>query len=262
MTPSGDTLVETIEEGAREMFKPREISPAVRTRQYRGIFMVLFVVLVLGLLLDDILGLFPFPGLRRIFMTGHFVLAALYVLLVWKLLRGFVKSRAVIVVAFTFIVSSFAAILVMENPFYPIVGEMSWVLAAIHAVFICIEAYVMCFVLNEVFTPHNLTTNNLWGAVSLFFMFTIACAEAFDIVLLLDPMALGIYVAPGFPSFSESLYCSISSVIGSTPSFSTTTHSVRNLVALEGFIGNLYLVVLLGRIIGIVPTSAGKRGAS
>ena len=53
MTPSGDTLVETIEEGAREMFEPREISPAVRTRQYRGIFMVLFVVLVLGLLLGS-----------------------------------------------------------------------------------------------------------------------------------------------------------------------------------------------------------------
>jgi hypothetical protein len=111
---------------------------------------------------------------------------------------------------------------------------------------------VMYHVFKDIFGKSMVSFDKLWGSVCLFLMMGIAFASIYDILIFIAPMSFGIQVEPGFPSFVESLYYSLVTIGGGTPSFPNVSHLVRNIAAIEGVWGTLYLVILIGRIIGRV----------
>lgn len=237
-------------------FDPERPSEASKVRDYRNVFITQSALIFAALLLSEILRLLRAPFPEVIHDCVYTFLGAAYFYLLWDLIKHFIKHRAVIITLFCYLVTLFGMMLVLQNPFFEVIHDPAPGFVVLHLGLLTVEVLTISLAFRDVFRPRTVTNNNLWGAVSLFLMIAISFASVYELLNLIEPSSFGVILPPGFSTFSEMLYCSLIAVSGGSPSLQPHTALVRNVLAIESFGGNLYLVILIGRMLGFV--SAGK----
>jgi len=234
-----------------KIFSHLQLTTSAKSNEYREIVITQSVLIVFALLFDDVMAFFSLSALRPYFLFVHFALNGIYLYLLWSILRGLSESRSLIILTFAACIAIFVLGVVLDSPLVSLVSGQKPLLIATHASFLVVEVIVMSRVFRDVFSPIEVTANNLWGAVSLLLMFSIAFAGVYNIIFLAAPMSVGIDMEPGFDTFSEALYTSLVASIGDTPDYPQMSKVMRDVTTLEGFISSMYLVVLMGRMIGM-----------
>ena len=117
---------------------------------------------------------------------------------------------------------------------------------------------VIAYAIADLFRSPRNTVDKLWGSACIYFMSGIAFASVLYGILLIDPNAFG----PGFdPSrdygYIESLYLSFNSLVGLDTAYPDAIRLVRNTALLEGAWGQLYLVLLIGRVLAPQEAESG-----
>lgn len=223
-----------------------------KQRDYRNVVITQGVLVSIALVLQDIVELFGASAERQVFFSIFLLLGAVYYYMLWDLVKNFVKNKVIVYGLLALMVVDFITLMIAEFPFGKIVNDPSPYLIFVHTLLFLSEVFVMYYVFRDIFGKHDVSFGKLWGSVSLFLMMAIAFASIFDIINLIAPGSFGVPLEPGFPTFSESLYFSLVTIGGGTTSFPTVSHLVRDVSAIEGVWGTLYLVILIGRIIGRV----------
>lgn len=245
------------------LFDHHKLTASAKSNEYREVVITQSVLMLFALFFDDVMTLFSLSALRPCFLSVHLGLNALYFYLLWSMLRGLSESKPLIMGAFVTLVSLLAGVIVLETPLSSLVSDRKLLLLALHGAVLIVQVIVMTRVFKDVFFPSEITANNLWGAVSLLLMFSIAFASVYNMIFLIDPMSVGLEMKPGFDTFSESLYTSLVASIGDTPDYPQVSKLMRDVTTLEGFISSMYLVVLMGRMIGMAdPTGPRGRNGS
>lgn len=239
-----------------DFFDHENPSPAAKRRDYRNVVIIQAALLTSALLLADILKLCRVPEFRTIHHSLYLLIGGGYFYLLWDLLKNFLRSRLFIGVIFGAILLLFSSVFILQNPFVVVVVNPVPGLITVHIGLLAIELLAIVSVFRDVFGRRNITKNNLWGAVSLFLMVTISFASVYDLLNTINPKSFGFPVEVGFPTYSEALYCSLVAIGGGAPAFPAPSLLVRNVAAIESIVGNLYLVILIGRMIGMVPTTS------
>jgi hypothetical protein len=235
-----------------DFFDHERPSAASKTRDYRNVFITQTALIFTALLLSELLRLIRAPMPIFIHDLVYTILGAAYFYLLWDLLKNFLRQKALIISLFFYLLALFGMMLLLQNPFVRVVEEPTLGFITLHIGLLSVEFLVITLAFKDVFSAQTVTKNNLWGAVSLFLMIAISFASVFELINLIEPMSFGITLAPGFTAFSEMLYCSLVTISGGTPSFPSQSQLVRNVIALESLGGNLYLVILIGRMLGLV----------
>lgn len=243
-----------------ELFDHDTLTQKAKSAEYRRIAIIQTILIIVGLLLDDVLAFLSLGELRGYFLPIHLLMIASYFFLLWTILKGLVESRALIMSTFVTLIGVLASFIVLESPLYFLFPDRVHGLVVGHLLFVVIESFVIVRVFKDVFALHEVTTNNLWGAVSLLFMFSITFASIYNIVFLMQPGCVGLEMRPGFDTFSEALYTSLVAVIGNSPEYPMVSEFVRDIVTIEGFGGAMYLVILMGRMIGMATPSRNEPG--
>lgn len=243
-----------------EIFDHDTLTQKAKSAEYRRIAVIQTILIIFGLLLDDVLAFFSLGDLRGYFLPIHLLMTASYFFLLWTVLKGLVESRALIISTFVTLIGVFVSFIILESPLNFLVPDRVHGLVVGHSLFVVIESLVIVRVFKDVFAPRKVTTNNLWGAVSLLFMFAITFASIYNIIFLVQPGCVGLEMRPGFDTFSEALYTSLVAVIGNSPEYPTVSEFIRDVVTIEGFGGAMYLVILMGRMIGMATPSRKERG--
>ena len=243
-----------------EIFDHDTLTQKAKSAEYRRIAVIQTILIIFGLLLDDVLAFFSLGDLRGYFLPIHLLMTASYFFLLWTVLKGLVESRALIISTFVTLIGVFVSFIILESPLNFLVPDRVHGLVVGHSLFVVIESLVIVRVFKDVFAPRKVTTNNLWGAVSLLFMFAITFASIYNVIFLVQPGCVGLEMRPGFDTFSEALYTSLVAVIGNSPEYPTVSEFIRDVVTIEGFGGAMYLVILMGRMIGMATPSRKERG--
>lgn len=243
-----------------EIFDHDTLTQKAKSAEYRRIAIIQTILIIFGLLLDDVLAFFSLGDLRGYFLPIHLLMTASYFFLLWTVLKGLVESRALIISTFVTLIGVFVSFIILESPLNFLVPDRVHGLVVGHSLFVVIESLVIVRVFKDVFAPRKVTTNNLWGAVSLLFMFAITFASIYNVIFLVQPGCVGLEMRPGFDTFSEALYTSLVAVIGNSPEYPTVSEFIRDVVTIEGFGGAMYLVILMGRMIGMATPSRKERG--
>ena len=225
---------------------------AEKQRDYRNVVITQAILVSFALVLEDLIELFGVSADRQFFYSGFLLLGAVYYYMIWDLVKNFLENKIIVWGLLALMVIDFSVLMVAEYPFGKIVSDPTPYLMGVHTVLFLTEVFVMYFVFKDIFGKSELKLSKLWGSVSLFLMMAIAFASIYDIINFLVPGSFGISLEPGFPTFSESLYFSLVTIVGGTASFTQTSHLIRDVAAIEGVWGTLYLVILIGRIIGRV----------
>ncbi len=89
------------------------------------------------------------------------------VILMWDMLRIYSKSKALVIILFTSMVSMFFANLILLNPFHPLLVGRSYDIFGfvLMLFFVIIEVVIIRYTIVEIFKRYLPTNENLWGAV-------------------------------------------------------------------------------------------------
>ena len=203
-------------------------------------------------MLDSIIEYFNLTAYRQWIYLLFFVFELLYLWVLHHLVsRLNAGSKVMAVFSLVAMICIAAGTFIALNPFVQLTNyKIQW-LIAVHIVFCTLQMYVISILIIEMFKEKQDRSDIVWSSLATFFMIPIAWTSLFEIINLARPGASGIHAEPGFQSYSETLYYSISVFCTSGSFDAPAFRIVRNISLIYRVWGALYLVFLIGRAISI-----------
>ena len=228
-----------------------------KSNYYRDVVIVESIVIVGFFVLEDIFltvtyqGLLDLQFLIKYIDLIHLTLTGGYAVVLCILIKNHSKNKALNIFVFATLSVLFLIAIMTENPFYKFVDNNRPFYFIIQTALISIEGIVLAYAISDIFKKGKITSNHIWGAACIYLTFGISFGSIYQFVHLIQPACFGVYIPSGFGSWLECIYYSFNVLCGLEPAYPDVSHLVRNLGVIEAIGGNLYLVLLIGRILGM-----------
>lgn len=240
----------------------RELAREKR-KDYRNMVLVQLALLVSTLLLEDLARLFARPLPTSFLKLLFYALSGLYLGLLWDMLRNFTRQRWLTRGVGLLLGLSFGALLWVDLVWGATEQHHATLRQLSHGGFFAVQALLVGMALRDLFRGGREDVDKLWGSACIFFMSGFAFAELFFLVLLRDPTAFGHRLGQEYWGLFEALYLSLTALIGlDNNAYPDCSRLVRNIVLLEGAWSQLYLVLLIGRLMTREDRGADKSQAA
>ncbi len=217
-----------------------------KRKDYRNTFILQALLLVSMLTMKDVLNLVGLGAIENATWNVYLVMLAVYFYLLWDMLRNYdtpswLRKSTLAIVVTTYAVNFVANGLLSS-------GSVPLNLALFTAG-LGIQALVMAYALGDLLKARRKTEDKLWGSACIYFMGGFAFATCYHILHLLDPGVFGVPMAADHLGLAEALYFSFNCLVGLDTAYPNAAHIVRNLAVLEGCWAQLYMVLLISRVL-------------
>lgn len=219
-----------------------------KRHDYRNVTLTLVVMMIIGLISEDFLKMLGWVGSGHTMWYLFQVCMAFYLYLLWDLFRNFTSQKILKRAALTWIVGIFGISFIWNNFLY----DPSWVPhmnAWLHLGVFGLEAVIISLATHDLLSGPRNTVDKLWASAAIYFMFGFACANLFAAIQLVEPDAYGPLPNRELSGYFEGLYLSFTALSGADNAYDKLSHLIRNLGLLEATVGQLYLVLLIGRVL-------------
>jgi hypothetical protein len=229
--------------------QPYELSREKR-RDYRNTLLLQLTMLTSELLLEDLAKLFAWPIPDAILKLLYFALSGLYLFFLWDMLRNFTLKRWLTRGVLGVLIAAFGTLFVIDVLMGSSLSENHELRLTCHLALLGVQVVVAAFALRDLFQGSSSDIDKLWGSACLFFMSGFVFAELLFCILLKDPTAFGHRLPQEYWGLFEALYLSLTALIGlDNNAYPDCSRLVRNIALLEGAWSQLYLVLLIGRLL-------------
>lgn len=212
-----------------------------KRKDYRNVVAAQSVLLLVSLFTDDWFG-------SRFAFHVFTLCAAVYLALLWDLSRNFTLKtwipRSLGALGVAVVLTS----VVYNNFFWTPAGGLV-VNVALHGLTVAIQGVVLWLGLRDLLRGARNATDKLWAAAGLYLMIGIMFGEAIHLLHLVAPSTLGPDLLPDVRGFHEALYLSFASLTGADNDLKGISHFCRNLVVMEALVAQLFLVMLISRLL-------------
>ena len=159
--------------------------------------------------------------------------------------------RALRVVLYGYAVIASIGGLYISNPFLDVLGNetLRVIYSAFHLVNINIFLAFGLVILRDIFQSKETHTDHIWGALVAYFMLVFAFGDLYELITLQRPGLLGQVYELGWPNYIQCIMYSMNAVAGIDSTYPDAHVLIKKLSVLESILGNLYLVVILGRLL-------------
>jgi hypothetical protein len=104
-------------------------------------------------------------------------------------------------------------------------------------------------ILKDIFSARETETDHIWGAIVAYFIGVVVFGDIYEIICLIQPGMLGAAYQMGMPNFIECIVFSLNSIAGLDTLYPEAHTLLQKLANIENVVGNLFLVVILGRLL-------------
>ncbi len=183
------------------------------------------------------------------FITSIFhLIVFLYYILLVRLLgysRLYVNSMLIFFVVGVFI------ILYISNPFLDTITDDNkpLVYGLSHASTILLNTFVASIILKDIFRSDETHSDHIWGAIVVYVLLITVFADIYEIISLYTPDFLGGSYEMGWPNYTQIIMFSINAASGMDSLFPNARPLLLKFANLQNIISNLYLIVILGRLL-------------
>jgi hypothetical protein len=223
-----------------------------KAKDYRNVVLIQVIIIVFGLLLSEPLLDDSKSDLSKFIISVFSFFAAVYAFLLWDMLRNFTTSRSLISTILIMLVLIVVTGILGEFPYYQIIhiANRQAYLFTLHGFLFTIEIIVIGFAIRDIFSGGFLTPDKLWGAACVFLMVGISFGSLYDLITIAKPGALGATIELGLPNYSECVTHSFC-VLGGIDTGLEPSRLIRNISTLEAVWGNLYGMLIIGKLLGL-----------
>jgi len=213
-----------------------------KRKDYRNVVSAQSILLVISLLTDD--------WLHNPTLTfGLFqICCAVYLYLLWDLSRNFTFKRW-LPNLLGGLASAVVVVSILNNFMLWRPGVGALVNELLHGITIWIQSVVMWLGLRDLVRGPRNAADKLWAAAGLYIMLGIVFGEIVHFVHMLRPDTLGPGIEATVQGFHEALYLSFVTLTGADNALGGISHFCRNILALESLMAQLYLVMLISRLL-------------
>jgi hypothetical protein len=246
-------------------FLTRQLSSAALQREklkdYRNIVVIQVAVITILMTLEDLLAGIGFVDIQKWVYTLFIAFAGFYLLLLWDMMRNFTNNMLIVRGSLAWLMVLFVLGAMGENPFQRLLDNPRPYYIFIHTSLTIIQGYVISLSIRDIFARGGVTSDKLWGSACVYLMIGFVFGDIFDLLNLLKPGSFGVEIPVGFASYLGGVYFSYATLGGVDAGYDQMSRLVRNVSVIESLFGNLYLVFLIGRILGL-PTGAPAEEAA
>lgn len=230
-----------------------------KTKDYRNVVLMQIVIVSFGLLMSEPLLTDSKSPQSKLIILVFSTFAAVYAFLLWDLLRNFTQSQILIKAILFVLAGIVVAGILGEFPYYQIIEipNRPVYLLFLHGFLFPIELTVISFAIRDIFSGTYLTPDKLWGAACVFLMIGISFGSLYDLINIARPGALGTVLELGLPNYAECVTYSFC-VLGGVDSGHEPTRLIRNISVLEAVWGNLYGMLIIGKLLGLPRPDSGN----
>ena len=104
-------------------------------------------------------------------------------------------------------------------------------------------------ILRHIFGSAETKTDHIWGATIAYLLLVVIFAEIYEFITIFNPTYLGKVYVMGTPNYIQCLMFSINTMSGLDSIYPEAHPILKKLASLESVIGNLFLVIILGRLL-------------
>ncbi len=146
---------------------------------------------------------------------------------------------------------SLAGSLYVSNPLLDVTSEVMrpYIFSFFHLTLLSGEILLARVILKDIFGNKSTQTDHIWGAIVVFYLIVMVFSETFELIALFNPGILGRVYLMGFPNYIQIMMFSLNSITGMDSLFPDAHPLLLKFGNLENMIGNLFLVVILGRLL-------------
>lgn len=220
-----------------------------KRKDYRNAFILQALLLVSMLTMKDVLDLVGLGAIENATWNVYLVLLAVYFYLLWDMLRNYNVARWLRRGVLAVIVAIYALNFVANGLLYRWDLPRAGLNLGLFAVGLGVQGLVMGYALADLLRARRRTEDKLWGSACIYFMGGFAFATAYHILHMLNPAAFGVVMAADHLGLAEALYFSFNCLVGLDTAYPHAGHLMRNLAVLEGCWAQLYMVLLISRVL-------------
>jgi hypothetical protein len=224
-----------------------------KQRDYRNVVLVQIIIIVFGLTLTEFLSGGSKTDLAKPIITIFSVFGVTYAFLLWDMLKNFTESKILIRLYFIVLIGITVMGTLVEFPYYTIleISNRQLYLLVIHGLLFPIEVTVISFAIRDIFSGEFLTPDKLWGAACVFLMTGISFGSLYDLICIVRPGSLGKEIESGLPNYAECVTYSLSILGGADGGYPDVSRLIRNIGVLESVWSNLFVVLIIGKLMGL-----------
>jgi hypothetical protein len=223
-----------------------------KTKDYRNVVLIQIIIIVFGLTLSQPLMEDSKSDVSKFIIAVFSFFGAAYAFLLWDLLRNFTKNKTLLGVILFVLMGIVVVGSLVEFPYYQLVhvSNRQAYLLTIHSLLFPIEITVIAFAIRDIFSGGFMTGDKLWGAACIYLMIGISCGSLYDLLTIINPGSLGADIELGLPNYSECVTYSFC-ILGGVDSGLEPTRLIRNISTIEAVWGNIYGMLIIGRLLGL-----------
>lgn len=223
-----------------------------KAKDYRNIVILQVLIVTFGLTLTGPILEDSKSDLSKFIISVFSFFGALYTYLLCDLLRNFTKSKLLLAVVFSLLISTVTLGILAEFPYYQIIqiSNRQALLLWVHGLLFPIEVTVIAFAIRDIFSGGFLTPDKLWGAACVYMMVGISFGSLYDLITIADRGGFGKEIELGFPNYSECINFSFC-VLGGVDHGLEPEKLIRNISTMEAVWGNLYGMLIIGKLLGL-----------
>ena len=228
-----------------------------KSSAYKNLMIFQTLLIVLGLILSPMVTVFNLGILRPLLYILFLASGGAYMLFLWNMLRNFTENKWLRQGTLWLLVTTIIFSIALENPVFKVVSEnhRAPYLLFVHISLLLVEVLLISYSMKDIFSGNTLSASRLWGSASLYLMIALAFASLYDVVTIFDPYSYGMKLRPGFPSYSESIYYSINSLVKWNDTFPDSIKLIKNIRIMQAVLGELFIALLVGNLLN-KPTEA------
>jgi len=221
-----------------------------KQKDYRNVVIMQIVIVVSGLLMSEFLINGSNLQIRKLVITIFSGFGALYSFLLWDMLRNFTNQLWLIKLILIVLVAIVITGVLGEFPYYQIIeiNNRPLYLFILHGALFPIEITIIGFAMRDIFSGKVLSPDKIWGAACIYLMIGISFGSLYDLITILNPSSLGTKLELGMPSYTENIYYSFNVLGGLDTAYPNPINLVRNLGVIEAIWGNLFIVLIIGKL--------------
>lgn len=229
---------------------------AEKKKDYRNAVVIQIVFLALALLADESLKLVGFQERSVLFDSMFHIVGAIYLVALCDMLRNYTRLAWVVKASYAALAVAFTIMVCVNLLFTPPPKILTALRLIAHGTLAVVQIEVIAFALRDLFKGRHHAADRLWGTACIYFMSGFAFSSVYSTILMINPSAFGAPLAPDAYVFFETTYLSFNALVGMDTTYPDATRLVRNLALLEGLWSQLYMVLLIGRL--LTPTENVK----
>jgi hypothetical protein len=224
-----------------------------KQKDYRNVVIIQVIIIVSGLTLSEFLLQGTQTPAAKFVTTVFSSFAAIYAFLLWDLLRNFTRSVLLVRLYLVVLIGIVCIGTLVEFPYYAIleVPNRQLYLLTIHGLLFPIEVTVIAFAIRDIFSGEFLTPDKLWGSACIFLMIGISFGSLYDLICIVSPGSLGVALGMGLPNYSECVRYSLCILGGLDPALPNASRLIRNISVIEAVWSNLFVVLIIGKLMGL-----------